>query len=732
MSNAGKKTLMIVDKQFPGDPRVAREAYKLASAGYKVRVISLSSEDRAGRTLVRGIPVYYMPLLELFHKSARPVSRLGVIVSRVTSKVSYVMEYLYLLTLCSLLIPYVAVRDGFDVIHIHNPPNVLCVMAMAYKLFGKKVVFDHHDLEPELYVSRYRIPKNRMYRILLGIEAYSIRHADMVIATNESYRNIEIERGAISPEKIFIVRNGPEIGESRLPLETPPRADGKIKLVYVGVMGPQDGIDYMLRALHHLRYALGRADFFCVAVGPGDTIKDMKAYAHELGLDDHVEFTGFIPKKDLLAHLATADICLDPNPSNPLNDHSTWIKVMEYMAFAKPIVSFSLTETRFSAREAAAYVTPNDTEEYARVVAALMDDPARRARMGRFGASRVANHLAWDIVSENLLRAYEWLFTSQSPGFLWSLMRRLYFTVKPVFPRSLQIAARRRFVHAKLPHVREIWPIDPASARRPTGWTGWPSSKRFALVITHDVENARGMDRCLMLSEIEKARGVKSSYNFVPGRYLGESGIREQLVRDGFEIGVHDLWHDGKLYSSRAVFMERAQKINQYLGAWGAVGFRSGSMQHNLEWISDLDIEYDSSTFDTDPFEPQPDGVGTIFPMLVRGSCGRQYVELPYTLPQDITVFIMLKQDSPALWERKLDWIAEHGGMALLNTHPDYMKMDGGQRQVDEYPFKLYADFLDFVAKKYQGQYWNALPREIARYWLDQMGTPSRSEPTEA
>jgi hypothetical protein len=221
----------------------------------------------------------------------------------------------------------------------------------------------------------------------------------------------------------------------------------------------------------------------------------------------------------------------------------------------------------------------------------------------------------------------------------------------------------------------------------------------------------------MRVADIEKRLGFVSSFNFVPQRYVVPAETRKQLQALGLEVGVHDLRHDGSLYRSRKAFSERATQINRYLAAWDVVGFRSGSMCHNLEWIKDLNIEYDCSTFDTDPFEPQPDGMRTIFPLVVEDACAdRSYVELPYTLPQDLTVFVLLGHDGPHVWEEKLSWIAARGGMALLNCHPDYMKFDDGRRKIDEYPAEHYESFLRHVLEKYPGKYWNALPRDAAAH----------------
>jgi hypothetical protein len=280
---------------------------------------------------------------------------------------------------------------------------------------------------------------------------------------------------------------------------------------------------------------------------------------------------------------------------------------------------------------------------------------------------------------------------------------------------------RRLRAGFKLRTHADVWPIDEKSAIPPKNWEGWPGGKQFALVLTHDVETAKGQERCRHLIDLERELGFTSSYNFVPERYKVSEELRNYLNENGFEVGVHGLNHDGKDYNSRAIFRERALKINRYISDWGTVGYRSPSMLRDLAWLHDLDIEYDSSTFDTDPFEPQPDGVETIFPFWVLpvDRTQRGYVELPYTLPQDFTLFVIFREKDTRIWREKLDWIASHGGMALLDTHPDYMNFDGSAERREEYPVSLYKEFLSYVRVNYEGQYWNALPREIARFYSE-------------
>lgn len=295
----------------------------------------------------------------------------------------------------------------------------------------------------------------------------------------------------------------------------------------------------------------------------------------------------------------------------------------------------------------------------------------------------------------------------------------------------MQIVLRRQIVLRKCKLYSHIWPIDEKAGKLPDGWSGWPDQKRFALVLTHDVDTAEGHKKCRQLIEIEKGLGFRSSFNFVPERYSVSSKLRRYLSENGFEVAVHGLNHDGKLFLSRKIFSERAIRINHYLQAWKAVGFHSPSMHHNLEWIHDLTIEYDQSTFDTDPFEPQPDGVGTIFPFLVQGNPTQKgYVELPYTLPQDFTLFVIMKQRNIKVWKEKLDWIAEKGGMVLLNTHPDYMDFEGKKLNMEEYPSEYYAEFLEYVKCEYEGQYWHVLPKDMAKFWSKNLSmmTPFRQD----
>ncbi len=308
------------------------------------------------------------------------------------------------------------------------------------------------------------------------------------------------------------------------------------------------------------------------------------------------------------------------------------------------------------------------------------------------------------------------------------IVNKAYYFLKPIIPWHLRVLLRRLRANYKRRAFADVWPVDESAGTVPPNWPGWPEGKRFAFVLTHDVEGPKGFARVERLAELESAYGFRSSFNFVPiGGYHVSEALRRRLNQLGCEVGVHGLEHDGKLYRSKAEFAAKAARIRDYVNEWKASGFRSPLMQHKLAWLHELGTEYDASTFDTDPFEPEPDGAGTIFPFWVPGPDGSGYVELPYTLVQDFSLFLVLREQSVDIWKRKLDWIVEHGGMALINTHPDYMQFEGCKRDRDEFPVRHYEEFLRHVREKYEGSYWAATPREVARYYRENVPLASRN-----
>jgi glycosyltransferase involved in cell wall biosynthesis len=389
------RVLMLVENNtYLKDVRVIQEATSLTKAGCQVSVICQSNLGRPWREVVDGVNVLMYP---------SPPSK--------GSFLAYVWEYGYSLIAMFFLSFFVLWQPGFDVIHAANPPDTAVIIAAFYKLFGKQFIFDHHDLAPEIYKLRFGSQKktNRLvYQILVYFEKLSCQLADCVVATNQSFKLIEMERDHISGGKITIVRNGPAL--ERFKPEDPIleiQQTGKMIIVYLGIMGFQDGVDHLLGALHNLVNKLGRSDFLCVIAGYGDALPSLKDQANQLGLNDFVLFPGFIEPGNVSRYISTAEICVAPEPSNILNDRSTIIKIMEYMAIGRPIVAYDLPEHRVTAGNAALYARQNDELDFAQKIATLMDDYEKRKELGLIGLDRVKNELAWAYQEKQLLAMYD-------------------------------------------------------------------------------------------------------------------------------------------------------------------------------------------------------------------------------------------------------------------------------------------------------------------------------------
>jgi peptidoglycan/xylan/chitin deacetylase (PgdA/CDA1 family) len=313
---------------------------------------------------------------------------------------------------------------------------------------------------------------------------------------------------------------------------------------------------------------------------------------------------------------------------------------------------------------------------------------------------------------------------SSSIAPLW----KFYYCVKPFIPVPFRMLLRRSLVRIQLKKHAGVWPIYEPAAACPAQWPGWPGGKRFALVLTHDVDTPEGNEKVPQLMDLDLSYGFRTTFFFVPKSYEQPDRHHELLRRNGFEIGVHGLEHDGKLYSSKKVFNEKAEQINRVIEQWGASGFRSPSMHHNLDWHHRLNVAYDASTYDTDPFEPQGSGIGTIFPFFVtEPATGNAYVELPYTMSQDYTLFVLLKEKNIDTYKRKLDWIVQNCGMAHIITHPDYMSFEGEAETAATYPARYYAELLEYIKTRYEGQYWAATCAEVAAFYRAAMAGKSKT-----
>ena len=387
---AGRRILIIVENlPLPFDRRVWHEARTLTAAGAQVSVICPTGKGyEAAHEEIDGVHIY---------RHALPVDASGPL--------GYLLEYSAALFHETRLAWWILFKRGFDTIQGCNPPDLVFAVAWPFKLLGKRYIFDHHDINPELYEAKFG-KRGFFWRLMLLFERWNFRTANVVISTNESYREIALTRGNKREEDVFVVRSGPDLTRLSVLPPNPAWKNGRAHMVgYVGVMGDQEGIDLLLEAARDLVFEQGR-DVQVVLVGGGPALRRLEDLAREMGLGEHVTFTGRAPDAELFEVLSTADVCVNPDRVNPMNDKSTMNKILEYMAFSKPIVQFDVTEGRYSAQGASLYAAPNDSADMADKIAGLLDDPERRAEMGRLGRTRVETELSWDYQVEPLIAAY--------------------------------------------------------------------------------------------------------------------------------------------------------------------------------------------------------------------------------------------------------------------------------------------------------------------------------------
>ena len=387
------RVLIIVQNlPVPFDRRVWLECHALVAAGYQVSVVCPKGKGDPAHEVIDTVDLY----------KYRPYAPGG-------SKASFIAEYAYSFFATAWLVLRSRRKGRFAVIQACNPPDIFWPIALVLRwLDGTKFVFDHHDLCPELFQSRFPDGPKLPYRGLRALERRTHRTADHVIATNDSYRDIAIRRSGKAPEDVTVVRTGPNPDKLQRGAREPELLRGRRFLAaYIGVMGPQDGVDIVVRAADIVVHEMGRTDIAFTLIGSGDCFDELVALRDELKLTGHVEFTGRIPDELVKKILSTADLGLSPDPKNPLNDVSTMNKTMEYMAFELPVVAFDLRETRVSAADAAVYAQPNDIRDYAQAIVGLIDDEDRRAELGKIGRVRVEEELAWSHQERAYISVYE-------------------------------------------------------------------------------------------------------------------------------------------------------------------------------------------------------------------------------------------------------------------------------------------------------------------------------------
>lgn len=396
-NNKKRKVLIIVENlPSPFDRRVWQEATTLKAAGYVVSIVCPTGKGYEKKyEQIEGIHIYRHNL---------PLEAEGAL--------GYLLEYSVALFWEFILAWKVLFKHGFDVIHACNPPDNIFLIAGFFKLFGKKFIFDHHDINPELYEAKFG-RRDFFYKVMLFWERMTFKLADVSIATNESYKAIAIQRGGMDPSKVHVVRSGPKLDRLKILPPVESLKQGRKYLVgYVGVMGAQEGIDHLLKAIRYIVYEKKRTDIHFGLVGGGTSLDEMKEYAKQIEVDPYVTFTGRVPDQEMLEMLNTADVCVNPDIYNEMNDKSTMNKIMEYMALGKAIVQYDLKEGRFSAQEASLYAKKNDINDLAEKIIELIDAPDLREVMSTYGRKRVINELSWSYEEPKLLMAYDAVYVS--------------------------------------------------------------------------------------------------------------------------------------------------------------------------------------------------------------------------------------------------------------------------------------------------------------------------------
>lgn len=391
MSSTGKVLILVENLPVPNDRRVWLEATTLRDAGYHVSVISITGKNATKlHELRNGIHLYRYP--------APPPTR---------GMFSFVWEFIYCWVCTLVLSIVIAFRESFDVIHACNPPETFWLIGLLYKLLGKKFLFDHHDLSPEMYYSRFG-KHGLAYKLLLLLERLTFMTADVVVTTNKTHRRVAVERGRFPSDKVFIVRSGPDHHVLRpCPPEESLKQGRRYMVSYLGVLNPQDGVDLFVRMADYIVHRLQRQDILFVVMGAGDAEQDLHRLSCDLRVEDHVRFTGWVEMDTIVRYLATSEVCVDSMPKTPYSDAATLNKVLEYMSAGRPVVTFDLVESRISAQDAAVYARPDDVPDLAEEVVSLLADEERRIRMGAAGRRRIETQLAWEHQQPNLLAAYQ-------------------------------------------------------------------------------------------------------------------------------------------------------------------------------------------------------------------------------------------------------------------------------------------------------------------------------------
>ena len=701
----GLKACFIYYMRFNGSAILYREAKSLKEKGFDVDIICLRDTRKENVFQVyEGINLYgIQPREEREKKASIYFERLIAFCIKATAMMSWL-----------------GLTRKYDIVHVTTPPDFLVYAAFLPKLRGAKIILDIHDIGPELFMRKLHKPEDGIIiKMLKYFERKAAIFSDHVITVTDLWRDKLISR-SVPAAKCTSILNVPDDSLFKAYAPAEKAESDKVRLSYHGSLEEHFGVDSLINAMPDIKKEVPEAEL--VIYGMGRIKNELDEEIRKNNMSGYVHINDFVPFHALPDVLREADIGIVPTKADVFSGEALSMKALEYMSLGIPIVvSRTPVHDYYYHDSMVKFFLPSDKKDLTRAVVELCNDKASRLRLADNAKIFIQKH-GWQTARKTYYSIIDRLLNPATGHQAQIFDIRRFALLKPFIPRRLQIMLRKAFIDWRLPAFKHVWPIDPASNCKPEGWTGWPDGKKFAFVITHDVDSQKGLENSHSLAEIDTRLGFCSSFNFVAERYDIPYQLLRKLTDMGCEVGQHGINHTNP-FLTRENFLRQTGKINGYLREWNAVGFRSPSMYHNLEWIHELNIEYDASTFDTDPFEPQSDGAGTIFPFWVPGDSPQKgYVELPYTLPQDFLIFILMKQKNTDIWKTKLDWIVKNGGMALFITHPDYMNFGESNPGYDEYPAQYYEEFLEYIKREYKDQYWHVLPRELARWWSDKYG----------
>jgi dTDP-4-amino-4,6-dideoxygalactose transaminase/glycosyltransferase involved in cell wall biosynthesis len=634
----------------------------------------------------------------------------------------------------------------YDLVHVHNMPDMLTFAALPLKLVGTKVILDIHDTSPETFATKFGYGLDSvLVKALVRQELMSAACADRVIATNVLHKEVLVGHG-IETEKIELIMN---VGNEKIfkPRRVHPNGQ-ELWLSYHGTIAERLGVFLIIDALALLRHECPSLRFLCI--GEGDDLDEMKHRAQEKNVLHMIEWQSFTAVENLPERLARIHVGIIGNgrETEEKRNFMLPVKMLEYAAMEIPTIVPRLKVMEMYFDESSAFFyTPDDAADLARVIQRVYS--CRRLIESRVeGLRRFNVRYNWDGMSKRYLDIVGELVDADAirertdamvPAYdgqldeyylherykgskkKRSVVNAMYYALRPLLPRAVQLGLRRLYAKKQAQAAFPRWPIEPVLLERTndelkqrltTNGSGkiplinfWPHGRRAAVILTHDVEwNDPGVKNIPRVRALERKYGVVSSWNFVAERYPFDKSIFTTLRDEGCEIGLHGLYHDGKKFSSRQIFEERLPTINAYVKEWGVAGFRSPATHRNPDWMPEIAVEYDSSFPDTDPFEPQAGGCCSIFPFFLG-----EIVELPITLVQDHTLIEILQKKDIELWKQKSEWIIENHGLVNIIVHPDYM--------VTEKNLWYYEEFLKFITA--HDNLWFALPMDVARWWRE-------------